>query len=147
MKVGQQIQVRMEQLGVSVPELARRVGVSGQAVRHWVSGRSFPGKRHAPALEHALSFTLDYTEGAAKKTGRETASAMMDRHDIELMLMISRLAPPMRIALRHLVEASLGVGSAAGGFSERVRSEPVEAFIEKGKGREGVKQSKTRASG
>lgn len=146
MKVGQQIQVRMDQLGVSVSELAKRIGVSGQAVRHWISGRSFPGKRHAPALERALSFTLDYTEGRARQSGSETAASMMDRQDIELMLLISRLSPAMRIALRRLVEASLSTGSGTGGFSEVVKAEPVEAFIERRSGREGAKHSKARAS-
>lgn len=147
MKVGQQIQVRMEQLGVSVAELAKRTGVSGQAVRHWISGRSFPGKRHAPVLEQALSFTLDYSEGAAQKSGRETATAMMDRHDIELMLMISRLAPELRIALRHLVEASLSTGLRSGSFSERMRPEPVDSFFETSGEKKGVKRSRSRASG
>ena len=37
MKVGQQIQFRMDQLGVSVPELAKRIGVSAQAIRFWLA--------------------------------------------------------------------------------------------------------------
>lgn len=145
MKVGQQIQMRMEQLGVSVPELARRIGVSGQAVRHWVAGRSFPGKRHAPALESALSFNLDFTEGAGRKTGRPDASALMERQDVELMLMVARLGPEMRVALRQLVEACLVV--QRGDFSMRERAQPVDAFFDKGKVAEGVKRSKKRASG
>lgn len=130
MRVGQQIQVRMEQLGVSVQELARRVGVSGQAARHWIAGRSFPGKRHAPKLEAALSFNLDYTEGAGKKAGRPDASTIMDRGDVELMLMVSRLDPHMRIALHHLVEACLATqADSAAAFSVREGRKPVDAFF------------------
>lgn len=144
MKVGQQIQVRMDQLGVSVPELARRVGVSAQAVRHWVSGRSFPGKRHAPALESALSFRIDFTEGVAVNTGRESTAQLMERQDVELMLMISRLDPRIRTALMSLAEACLAVNSTAvQSFSTKEKAVPVGAFFEKGRD---VKRSKKRAS-
>lgn len=44
MLVKDQLQVRMEQLSMPVNDLARRVGVSDQSVRHWLNGRSFPGK-------------------------------------------------------------------------------------------------------
>lgn len=142
MKVGQQIQMRMKQLGVSIPELAKRAGVSSQAVRHWVAGRSFPGKRHAPAVESALSFTIDFTEGVAKKTGRQDASSLLKRHDVELMLMIAKLGPDMRLALRQLVEACLNEQTE---FSVKERAEPVESFYEKGR-EDGIKRSKKRAA-
>jgi transcriptional regulator with XRE-family HTH domain len=146
MKVGQQIQLRMDELGVSVAELAKRVGVSGQAVRHWIQGRSFPGKKHAPALESALSFNLDYTEGAGKKGGRESAAEIMERHDVELMLLIARLDPEMKSALRRLAEACLAASSGpVRSFSGRVKPLAIEPFFEKGS--PGVKKSKKRASG
>lgn len=145
MKVGQQIQMRMDQLGVSVTELAKRVGVSGQAVRHWVAGRSFPGKKHAPAVERALSFNLDFTEGVAKKTGRPDAASLMERQDVELMLLIGRLGPEMRVALHQLVDACLA--AQRGGFASKERADPVGAFFEKGKAGEGIKRSTKRASG
>lgn len=146
MKVGQQIQVRMDQLGVSVSELAKRVGVSGQAVRHWIQGRSFPGKKHAPALESALSFNLDYTEGVGKKAGREDAATMTERNDVELMLMIAKLQPEMKFAMRRLVEVCLATQRApAQSFNERHKAPPIGPFFEKGS--EGVKRSKKRAGG
>lgn len=147
MKVGQQIQLRMDELGVSVNELAKRVGVSGQAVRHWMQGRSFPGKKHAPALESALSFNLDYTEGAGKKQGREDASNMMERQDVELMLLISRLDPSIKSALRRLAEACMASQSTSGKpFMSRDKPVTVKPFFEKGSGG-GIKRSKKRASG
>lgn len=145
MKVAQQLQVRMEQLGVSTTELARRVGVSAQAVRHWLAGRSFPSKRQAPKVEQALSFNIDFTEGAGKKAGRQDGSTLMERTDVELVLMISKLEPKMRVALHQLVEACLA--SQAGNsksFTERHKAQPVEAFYEKG---QDVKRSTKRASG
>lgn len=148
MKVGQQIQVRMEQLGVSVNELAKRVGVSGQAVRHWVAGRSFPGKRHAPALEQALSFNIDFTEGVGKRDGRKAATEIMERQDVELMLMVSKLEPQMKLALHQLVEACLATQKGgASAFSVKEGRQPVESFFEKGKQDVGIKRSKKRASG
>ena len=146
MKVGNQIKIRMEQLGVSVPELARRIGVSGQAVRHWIAGRSFLGKRHAPALEQALSFNIDFTEGVGKRDGRKGATEIMEKQDVELMLMVSRLEPSMKLALHQLVEACLTtqMGSASS-FSVKECRQPVESFFEKGKA-DGIKRSKKRAS-
>lgn len=146
MKVGQQIQVRMDEIGVTVAELAKRVGVSGQAVRHWIQGRSFPGKKHAPALESALSFNLDYTEGAGKRKGREDAADMMERQDVELMLMIARLNPSLKSAIRRLAEVCLSTqDQPAKPFMSRVKATGVEPFFEKGS--PGVKRSKKRGSG
>lgn len=42
MRVADQIRSRMEQLGVGVPELARRMKCSPQTVRYWTSGRNLP---------------------------------------------------------------------------------------------------------
>lgn len=148
MKVGQQIQIRMDQLGVSVAELARRVGVSGQAVRHWIQGRSFPGKRHAPAVEQALSFNLDYTEGAGRRQGREDASSMMERNDVELMLLMARLEPEVKLAIRRLAEALLAAQkSPVPAFSGKSKPAAVEPFFEREKSgsNQEIKRSRKRA--
>ena len=146
MKVGQQIQFRMDQLGVSVPELARRIGVSAQAIRFWLTGRSFPGKRHAPALEKALSFTVDYTEGAAKSAGRENASELMNKFDLEIALKVAQLTPTMKIALKALVDECLSLQSSGRtSLLEKERAAPAKTFFE---GRQQIaKRSAKRAAG
>ena len=145
MQVGQQIQFRMDQLGVSVPELAKRIGVSAQAIRFWLAGRSFPGKRHAPALEKALSFTVDYTEGAAKSSGRESAGELMNKFDLEIALKVAQLTPTMKIALKALVDECLSLQTSGGALMDRERLAPAKPFFE---GRKQIaKRSAKRAAG
>lgn len=103
MLIKDQLRVRMEQLGVSVPELARRVGVSNQTVRFWLDGRNFPGKRHAPAVEKALSFRLDFSEGGDSMQS-PTVSSMMERTDIELFLLINKLPPDLKLHFHRMIE-------------------------------------------
>lgn len=90
MKIKDQIRIRREALGMSMKELADRVGVTEQAVRHWEGGRSFPGKKKTSLVEQALSFTIDWSEGSPVAEGR-TAAAMVDQQDMELLLVIARL--------------------------------------------------------
>lgn len=86
-----QIRYRRESLGISMKELADRVGITEQAVRHWESGRSFPGKKIMHKVEQALSFTIDWTEGANPGVAGKTAAAMIDQTDVELLLVICKL--------------------------------------------------------
>lgn len=89
MEIKDQIRSRREKLGMTMKELADRVGVTEQAVRHWEGGRSFPGKSKMRAVETALSFQLDWTEGTAP--AGNTAAAMIDQQDVELLLVICKL--------------------------------------------------------
>lgn len=104
MKVSDQIKTRMEQLGITVPELARRAKCSPQSVRFWLAGRNMPRKRRAAALEHALSFSIDWTEGGATR-GQPTAAALLNQSDVELMMKMSRLPVRVKIALAELADA------------------------------------------
>lgn len=106
MLVKDQLRVRMEQLKVGVPELAKRIGVSNQSVRHWLSGRSFPGKRHLPELERALSFKLDFSEGDTLTTS-QTVEATLQQTDIELFLMIQRMPPDVKVQLARLMQVMI----------------------------------------
>lgn len=91
-RIKDQILSRREALGLTRKELADRVGVTEQAVRYWEDGRSFPGKSKSRLVEQALSFTLDWTEGAsAPAGGGKSASAMIDQNDIDLLLVLARL--------------------------------------------------------
>lgn len=113
MKVGEQIRARREQLGVSVNELAKRVGVSAQAVRYWESSRSFPGKSKAPDVESALSFSLDWTEGKRVNPARPHMASLVDRGDVELLLTLSRLPAPFKQLMGEL--AHMHLSAVAGG--------------------------------
>lgn len=129
MKVSDQIKVRREQLGVSVNELAKRIGVSGQSIRHWENGRSYPGKSKIAALETALSFNIDWTEGSRAASGRSGVSALIDQADIDLLLLICRLPPPAKVLFADLVK--MHVTALDGGrkaFSERAIESSVPAF-------------------
>lgn len=129
MKVSDQIKVRREQLGVSVSELAKRIGVSGQSIRHWENGRSYPGKAKISALETALSFNIDWTEGSRAASGRSGVSALIDQADIDLLLLICRLPPPAKVLFSDLVK--MHVTALDGGrkaFAERATEGSVPAF-------------------
>jgi transcriptional regulator with XRE-family HTH domain len=103
MLVKDQIRIRMEQLKISVAELASRLGVSNQTVRHWLSGRSFPGKSKTPDLERALSFKLDYSEGASNNV--PTVESSLQATDVETFLAISRLPPEIKHLFGKLATA------------------------------------------
>jgi transcriptional regulator with XRE-family HTH domain len=107
MQVKDQIQLRREQLGLTMKQLADRVGVTEQAVRHWESGRSFPGKSKMSLVEQALNFSLDWSEGAHRGDHRKTARDIVDEADVKLLLLISRLPPKLKALLSQLATAYL----------------------------------------
>lgn len=94
MKIKDQIRVRREALGMDMSQLAMRVGVTEQAVRHWENGRSYPSKSKIRLLEEALSFTMDWSEGENPVSEGKTAAAMIDQSDVDLLLVICKL--PLR---------------------------------------------------
>lgn len=94
MRIKDQIRIRREALGMDMHELAQRVGVTEQAVRHWENGRSYPSKAKTRLLEQALSFSMDWSEGENPVTEGKTAAAMVDKDDVDLLLTICRL--PLR---------------------------------------------------
>ena len=75
MLIKDQIRMAMDRLGVSHREFASRVGTSEQTARFWTAGRSYPAKKRIPAIEQALSFKLDFSEGS-KIQGPTVAAAM-----------------------------------------------------------------------
>lgn len=144
MKVGEQIRARREQLGVSVNELAKRVGVSAQAVRYWESSRSFPGKSKAPDVESALSFSLDWTEGKRINPAQPQMASLVDRGDVELLLTLSRLPAPFKQLIGEL--ARMHLSAVAGGkqnFSGTKTEEAKRSFKETG---EVVRSAKQKSS-
>ena len=132
MKVKDQIKARREQLGMSIDELARRLEVSGQAVRRWESGRSFPGKSKAGALEAALSITLDWTEGARPAASGNAMSALVNHADIDLLLLICQLPPQAKQLVGDLVRMHLtALEGGRKAFSDKVTQTGVASFTEK----------------
>ncbi|WP_157615552.1 helix-turn-helix transcriptional regulator [Rhizobacter sp. Root404] len=103
MRIKDQIRLRRDAAGLSLKGLGDRVGVTEQAVRHWESGRSNPGKATARLLEEALNFSLDWSEGANRKIDA-TALSMVQPGDIELLVKIARLPKGAKKALAELVD-------------------------------------------
>lgn len=103
MQVKDQLKIRMEQLGVDVRELADRLHVSNQTVRHWINGRSFPGKRKAPLLEKALSFKLDYSEGMV--ASNSTIEQTLKEADVKMFRAYQRMPEEVRLLFSRLAEA------------------------------------------
>jgi transcriptional regulator with XRE-family HTH domain len=122
MQIKDQIRARREQLGISVQELAKRVGVSGQAIRHWESGRSFPGKSKAPSVEAALSFTLDWTEGRKATAAQPQMASLIEQGDIDLLLLLCRLPAPYKALLTGLAQAQLD--AIVGGRKPFISTQP-----------------------
>lgn len=136
MQIKDQIRARREQLGISVGELAKRVGVSGQAIRHWESGRSFPGKSKAPAVESALSLTLDWTEGRRADAAQPQMAALVQQEDMDLLMLLCRLPAPFKALLAEL--ARMQLDSIVGGkkpFFARGEGDVVQPFSTREKGK------------
>lgn len=53
------LQALMQERGVTVAELARRVGASRHLVRLWVSGRVYPRAPYLYRIAQALDVTVD----------------------------------------------------------------------------------------
>lgn len=131
MKIKDQIKTRRDQLGVSVQELARRVGVSHQAVRHWESGRSYPGKSRAAQVESALSFRLDWTEGVRSRSERPDITALLGQEDIDVMMVIRKLPSSVKLQFAGLAQSYLdALDGGRQSFHYQVKEEAVEAFHE-----------------
>ena len=100
MEIKDQLKIQMEKLKVPVSELARRLGVSHQTIRYWLIGRSFPGKAKTQLLESALSFKLDYSEGAI--AAGPTVEATLRQTDIETFIDFQNLPPEMKLLISQL---------------------------------------------
>lgn len=135
MQIKDQIRARREQLGVSVPELARRVGVSGQAIRHWENGRSFPGKSKAPLVESALSFTLDWTEGRRAESVGPQMAALVQQGDMDLLMLLCRLPAPFKGLMTDMAKMHLAaiIGEKKP-FSTKVSEQSTKSFSTKEQG-------------
>lgn len=141
MQIKDQIRARREQLGISVAELAKRVGVSGQAIRHWESGRSFPGKSKAPSVETALSFTLDWTEGRKASAVQPQMAALIEQGDINLLLLLCRLPAPFKALLTELAQAQLdAIVGKREGFASKETEQSRLAFSQKERNAAAVQQ-------
>jgi transcriptional regulator with XRE-family HTH domain len=136
MKIKDQIRARREQLGVTVNELANRVGVSTQAIRYWESGRSFPAKSKAPSVEAALSFVLDWTEGKKAAAIKPQMAALVSQEDIDLLLLLSRLPVSFKDLIASVANEHLAaITGKKKAFSGKVIETPAPTFTTKEKGR------------
>lgn len=149
MKVKDQIKARREQLGISLTELSKRIGVSAQAVRFWESGRSYPTRSKIPALESALSFALDWSEGEHPVQAGAQVTTLIDPKDIDLLLVIARLPPAFKDIMFSLAKMHLSaiLGQQKSFQEVRKKKQSIESFNETGgSGVKGRSASKKRAS-
>lgn len=128
MKIKDQIRSRRDQLGISVPELAKRVGVSLQAVRHWEAGRSFPSKSKSPAVEDALSFRLDWTEGITSRLERPDITALLDNQDVDILMSIRRLPEPVKKIIVEFAKAYLEALEGRTAFVQKLQGAAIDGF-------------------
>ena len=129
MKVSHQIRSRREAIGMSLQELAQKTSVTEQAVRHWESGRSYPGKAKARLVEQVLGFNIDWTEGIRGAGEQASATAMINPRDLDLLLTICKLPADMKGVMEQL--ANLHLRAIEGSrFHERETTRPIEAFRE-----------------
>lgn len=132
MKIKDQIRARREQIGMPLAELARKVGVTEQAVRHWESGRSFPGKAKAHVIESALSFSIDWTEGVSHTGEKRGIAAMLEQQDIELLLVICQLPLEAKTVIGQFARLHLAaIEAARKSFDDRRANEAVQPFTER----------------
>jgi len=114
-----QLRVRMDQLNITPTELGRRVGVSGQSVRHWLDGRNFPTKAKTGLIEQALSCKLDFSEGESVQS--MTVDDTLRKADIETFVAISKLPPDVQVLITQLAQRFLDIQAGA---PTVVRKEP-----------------------
>ena len=100
MKVGDQIRVRMEALEMTYRELASRCEVTEQTCRFWTMGRNAPKKNRIQAVERALSFKIDFSEG---KSQGPTVSENLEATDIEMFLRLRKLPPTTRMIFEKMI--------------------------------------------
>jgi transcriptional regulator with XRE-family HTH domain len=113
MLIKDQIRSRREALRYTPLDVAKKMGISEQAVRHWESGRSYPSKSKMHDLEKVLSFTIDWTEGQRAGGGAPTAASMIDQNDIDLLLVICKLPPKAKDLMGDLARMHLQAVEAA----------------------------------
>lgn len=143
MLVKDQIRSRMTQLGISVPTLAKQLGVSEQSVRFWLAGRNLPGKRHAAKLEAALSCTISWTE-SPRQGERPTATTLLEQADVEIMLKVSKLPMAVKLLIGRLAD-EIVISQRVSEFSERDQVKPMKQFSVKSRNTQGdLAHGKTR---
>jgi transcriptional regulator with XRE-family HTH domain len=128
MKVKDQIRIRREALGMTMKELGDRVGITEQAVRHWESGRSWPGKTKLRLVERALSFTIDFSEGVARTP--RSAMSMVDPVDHEMLVVIARMPKHAKEVFSEMARIYVEAVDAARG-ADPVPSAPAVKAVAK----------------
>jgi ribosome-binding protein aMBF1 (putative translation factor) len=107
-EVKDQIKTRMKQLGVDVRALATKLDVTQQSVRHWMSGRSLPGRSKIPALEKALDFKLNFSDIDAPD--RKTVESRLKEDEIAALLAITDM--PLHVK-EPFIKLALAIAKAA----------------------------------
>lgn len=78
MTTGERVKARLEELEMSQSELARRVGVSQNAIWHLIQ-KSKSGSRHLPQIARELGVSVEYLEGEG---GNRSTHEGVERSDM-----------------------------------------------------------------
>ncbi len=128
MELKDQLRMRMDQLGVTVPQLAKRIGVSHQAIRHYLDGRSRPRHEKIALLEQALSMRLDLHEGNAPAA--PTAEDLTSQEDVALFLLLMKLPASVKVAMAGLAQSIITPVQSPGRARVEM-SRPMQPFLER----------------
>lgn len=122
MEVKDQLKISMDKLGINAPELGKRVGVSAQSVRFWLTGRSWPGKAKVPLIERELECKLDFSDVG---NNAPTVEDSLGQTDIETFLAISKMPPTLKQMFNKLVKEIVLINAGHTPVSEQPVVRPV----------------------
>ncbi|WP_299307824.1 helix-turn-helix transcriptional regulator [uncultured Croceicoccus sp.] len=124
MLLGQRIAERLDALGMSQAELARRVGVRQSTMNGLVNGRS-QGTKHLHQIARELQTTPEYLSGESDDpdTGSEDILSFDDR---EWLRLVGALTPAVRTPLMQMLREMVRVQQ--GGRSSTLH-DPSSEFL------------------
>lgn len=120
MQLKDQISIARHRSGLSLKDLAGRVGVSETAVRSWEAGRTRPRRSAHSRIEEVLGVELDWVE----RVVRSGDAVVYQEAEEHLMRDILRLAAPKRRLIEELVSSLL---SGHAEPATQTRSAPITA--------------------
>lgn len=107
MKLGERIELRRAEIGISQSELARRVGVRQSTMNSLINGDSRTS-RSIVKIAQVLNTSPAYLMGETDDPAQDAVSAAISSQDIEWLEMLHRLAPRERNAVKAMIAVLLG---------------------------------------
>ena len=111
------VKSRMRQLRKSQAGLADEAGVPHPVIKQLVAGH-FPQRDHFYFIARALSTSPQYLAGHTDDDAQDALSLAFGREELDMLRIISALAPGDRAAVMQLAR-SLAMGAASARVNER----------------------------